>query len=123
MRKWWNGRHARLRGVWETVRVQIPPFAPALINSKISIYFIKQKYSSSSYNGGINFTKDMIKSLPFVKKSGLSEKIVEKVKQIMASKSENSFTDTSELENEIDVLMYESFSLSAEEIAIVEGRA
>ena len=28
MRKWWNGRHARLRGVWATVWVQIPSFAP-----------------------------------------------------------------------------------------------
>lgn len=36
----------------------------AILNSKIMIFYIKQKYSSSSYNGGINFTKDMINNLP-----------------------------------------------------------
>lgn len=27
-REWWNGRHVRLRGVCESVGVQVPPRAP-----------------------------------------------------------------------------------------------
>lgn len=36
----------------------------AYLNSLLPIYYIKQKYSSNSYNGGINFQKDMINNLP-----------------------------------------------------------
>lgn len=36
----------------------------AYLNSSLPIYYIKQKYSSNSYNGGINFQKDMINNLP-----------------------------------------------------------
>lgn len=39
-------------------------FLLAVINSKIPIFYIKRKYSSASYNGGINFTKDMVNNLP-----------------------------------------------------------
>ena len=46
-------------------------YIAALINTISSIFFIKQEYSSSSYNGGINFTKDMIDSLPYPKASKL----------------------------------------------------
>lgn len=36
----------------------------AYINSSLPIYYIKQKYSANSYNGGINFQKDMLNNLP-----------------------------------------------------------
>ena len=35
-----------------------------LVNSKYAISYIKERYSSATYNGGITFNKDMIKSLP-----------------------------------------------------------
>jgi len=35
-----------------------------LINSQIVQYYIVEKYSSASYNGGVNFTKEMINNLP-----------------------------------------------------------
>src|SRR5690606_35884530 len=36
----------------------------AILNSKLAIFYIKERYSASSYNTGINFTKDMITNLP-----------------------------------------------------------
>ncbi len=39
-------------------------FLLVLLNSRFPLYFIKQKYSASSYNGGITFTKDMIGNFP-----------------------------------------------------------
>jgi hypothetical protein len=36
----------------------------AIINSKVASFYIKQRYSASSYNTGVNFTKDMISNLP-----------------------------------------------------------
>lgn len=38
-------------------------FLLAFLNSTLPIYYIKKKYSSASYNGGINFTKDMINGI------------------------------------------------------------
>ena len=39
-------------------------FLSAIINSKIAIFYIKQKYRGSSYNQGINFNYEMINNLP-----------------------------------------------------------
>jgi tRNA1(Val) A37 N6-methylase TrmN6 len=39
-------------------------FLLVFLNSKLPIFYIKRKYSSASYNQGINFTKDMINNLP-----------------------------------------------------------
>jgi hypothetical protein len=36
----------------------------ALINSKLASYYVNEKYSSSSYNGGVVFTKDMLNQIP-----------------------------------------------------------
>ena len=36
----------------------------AILNSKVASFYIKTKYSSSSYCGGITFTKDMINKMP-----------------------------------------------------------
>jgi len=40
-------------------------YLSVLLNSNISQFYITQKYSSASYNGGVNFTKDMINNFPF----------------------------------------------------------
>lgn len=42
-------------------------FVCALVNSSLAFKYIKEKYASSSYNGGINFTKDMLNNLPLPK--------------------------------------------------------
>ena len=34
-------------------------YISAVINSKLAFFYLSQKYPSSSYNGGITFTKDM----------------------------------------------------------------
>ncbi|MEY3498513.1 MAG: hypothetical protein RL308_182 [Bacteroidota bacterium] len=36
-----------------------------ILNSKLPIFYIKEKYRGSSYNQGINFSKDMINEFPF----------------------------------------------------------
>ena len=92
-----------------------------IINSKIMIFYVKQKYASSSYNGGINFTKDMINNLPVKQNKGILLQITELSKEITRVKFDNAFADTTELESQIDTLMYTMYDLTEEEIAVVEA--
>ena len=92
-----------------------------IINSKIMIFYVKQKYASSSYNGRINFTKDMINNLPVKQNKGILLQITELSKEITRVKFDNAFADTTELESQIDTLMYTMYGLNEEEIAVVEA--
>ena len=92
----------------------------AMLNSKLASFYIKTKFSSSSYCGGITFTKDMINRLPIFSPNDNTEIITKRVKEIMQSKQENFSTDTSALEYEIDRLVYQLYGLTEDEIKIVE---
>ena len=48
--------------------------------------------------------------------------VIARVDQILDAKASDSRSDTSFLEHEIDVLVYALYGLTAEEIAVVEGR-
>ncbi len=55
--------------------------AAGIVNSSVASFYVKQKYASASYNGGVNFTTEMIDSIPVpedVDKSAIIES-VEKV--------------------------------------------
>ncbi len=93
----------------------------SIVNCKLMIYFIKQKYSSSSYNGGINFTKDMINALPMADISNESKMaLVRIVDQIISEKQNDLSADTSALEVQIDQMVYKLYNLTEEEVRIVE---
>jgi hypothetical protein len=84
------------------------------------MFYIKNKYSSSSYCGGITFTKDMINNLPLPTPDS-QQSIISLVEQIFSTKSSNPQADTSALEAEIDRLVYELYGLTEEEIKIIGG--
>ena len=70
----------------------------------------------------LNFYPNDAKELPIPDVA--SEKqtpIIELVNQILDAKHTSPDTDTSELEKEIDHLVYALYDLTPEEIAIVEG--
>lgn len=97
-------------------------YACALLNCPLSIFFIKAKYGSASYNGGISFTKEMLNSIPIPNHSG-SEKIVELVDKVVELKSQDLNADTLNLEKQINACLYENYGLSGDEVAMVEGVA
>ena len=84
------------------------------------MFYIQQKYSSSSYNGGINFTKDMINNIPIKNEVDVLNSIGNISKQIVEIKSQNLNDDVIGLETQIDKIVYELYGLTEEEIAIVE---
>jgi hypothetical protein len=48
--------------------------------------------------------------------------VIEMVDRILQIKKENATIDTTDLENQIDQLVYQLYELTEEEIKIVEGR-
>ena len=93
----------------------------AYLNSKLPIFYIKQKYSSASYNGGINFSKEMINSLPITNKLlGNKSEIIELAKKIYSKKSMYYSEERDELEGLIDAIVYDSFDLPKEEVMLIE---
>lgn len=93
----------------------------AYINSSVSIFYIKQRYSSSSYNGGINFTKDMINSLPWVELPEADKtSIVNLVDKIIEAKACDS-GDSLPYEQEINSIYYKAFGFDESEIKLIEG--
>lgn len=88
----------------------------AFINSKVSIFYIKQRYSSSSYNGGINFTKDMINMLPW---PCLCEEQRQELLQCVDAilEQESNEQGASENERRIDAIFFKAFDLSESEIS------
>ena len=97
-------------------------FLLGILNSKLPIYYIKEKYASSSYCGGITFSKDMINSLPIPTATPSQQQpIIALVEKILAAKKQNPQADTTAQEAEIDKLVYELYGLGEEEIKVVEG--
>jgi hypothetical protein len=91
-----------------------------LINSKLFSYYARNKYSSTALRGGyIELRVFQIKELPIYdwKNKGLINNLVRNILEI---KAQNSSDDTTELENRIDLLVYQLYDLTEEEINIIE---
>lgn len=100
----------------------------AIINNKVSAFYIKEKNASSSYCGGINYTPDMINSIPFPDiKENDRLKIIFYVQEILKIKNSDDFDkdinkqeEVISMQNEIDKLVYQLYGLTDDEIEIIE---
>ena len=93
----------------------------AIVNSKLAIFYIKTKYASSSYCGGITFTKEMLNNFP-ISNNLLSQQkpIISLVDKILSAKAENPQINTTIMEQKIDKIVYDLYDLTEAEVAIVE---
>lgn len=96
-------------------------FLCGFLNSKLVFWYLKIKYSSSSYCGGITFTKDMINNIhiPVFKESDIN-KVIEVVDNIINIKKDNVYVDIKSLEQQIDLLVYRIYGLTYDEVLIVD---
>ncbi len=101
-------------------------FICGILNSKLPIFYLKEKYPAQSYNGGINFTPEMINNLPFPKimdKSLIN--IVDNILNIVKEKTYysdiNKQNEVKELQKQINSIVYNIYNLTPEEIQIIEG--
>lgn len=94
----------------------------ALLNSKL--YYLWLYYKGKRKGENLELYQKPLSEIP-IKKATREEQcnIVKVVDQILAKKIENPKCDTTSLENEIDNLVYKLYSLSEEEILIVENTA
>lgn len=104
-------------------------FLLAIINSNLAFYYIKEKYPASSYNQGTSFTKDMINNLPIPKTTEEERdkfiKVIEKIITITESgdyyENKQKQAKVSDLEHQIDELVYKLYGLNEDEIKIVKN--
>lgn len=94
----------------------------AIVNSSVAFFYLREKYSASSYNQGTTFTKEMLNDLPIPETTSHDrDKLVSIVDCILSAKHREPKADTTALEREIDQLVYQLYNLTPAEIAIVEG--
>lgn len=88
-----------------------------IINSKLAIFYIKERYPASSYNQGIGFTKDMINSFPLPEIPPDAKKaLISLVDEILGSEQVSQ-----ELMGQVDKLVYTLYGLTAREIQVIES--
>lgn len=94
-------------------------FLLGVLNSQFAFFYIANCYASSSYNGGIVFTKEMINDLPLPSPSGeYFEPIVELVDKIVDAKKTGE--TSAELESILNKLVFKLYDVSAEEALLIQ---
>jgi len=100
----------------------------AILNSKLINFYLRESYSATGIDGGVNFTTKMIENIPFPKVSGnemnfkkLSNSIIQITKDDDYLDNPDKQSKVKKLEKEIDELVYELYELTPEEIEIVEA--
>jgi len=96
-------------------------FLIGILNSKMIAFWLRNKGKMQGENYQIDKEPLMSIPLPIVNNEE-QESIVERVNQIIESKTINPSADTSALESEIDRIVYQLYGLTEEEIRIVEGK-
>ncbi len=96
----------------------------AILNSKLTTYFVSTLYHSLKMAGGyLNINKNILENLPIPDKdNSISRSIEEKVTMIIDhhSSSISSKEKIAKLENELDQLIYKLYTLTPGEIQIIE---
>lgn len=97
-------------------------FLTGILNSKL-IDFYYQEISQEKGRVLAEVKPQRIRSLPIALPTIQQQKAIEKlVDRILAAKGKNPQADTSELESQIDEMVYELYGLTEEEVRIVEGK-
>ncbi|MBU4485838.1 MAG: type II restriction endonuclease, partial [Candidatus Delongbacteria bacterium] len=89
-----------------------------IMNSKLGAYLVKE-YVTKLDTGGYMMQKVFIEEIPIIKPAE-NEKISQAVTKIIDLNKRNQTKEISEIEKEIDKLVYQLYGLTDEEIEIVE---
>ncbi len=97
-----------------------------LLNSKPVAFFFRTFYAGGGLGEeGYRYKKAFLEQLPLPLITPKNQPIVQQIEslvdQILSIKKQNPHADTSQLEREIDQLVYKLYGLTEEEIKIIEG--
>jgi len=93
----------------------------ALLNSKLLNWFYTNQFTNES-KLTVNLSKEYLSQIPIYKASkNQQEDIISIVEKILELKENDFNNDTSALEGKIDLLVYQLYSLTEDEIKIVKG--
>ena len=93
----------------------------AVLNGELARWFLEQVAPTSGM-GTLRWKKIYVEALPIPKISAVKQQpLIQLVDCILATKAADPDADVSDLENEIDQIVYLLYDLTPEEIAIVEG--
>jgi len=87
-------------------------FLLSLLNSKLSLFYIKEKYRGSSYNEGINFNVDMINNIPLPVIELPNKRTLEKLIDFIIQQKNNA-RDAVFFIKLIDAIVYELYFTQA----------
>ena len=100
----------------------------AILNSKVSIGYIKEKYASASYNGGISFNKDMINNLPIpnlskidkTKITNLVDSILDITQKVNIEDDETQRSVVHNYEDQINLILYKTYDLEYSQVKTID---
>ena len=103
------------------------PYLLGILNSTFFLFAFKNYYAGGHLGSkGVRFKSEFMKHFPVPPITEANQHITTEmetlVEKIIAAKHADQNADTSNLENEIDKLVYALYDLTPEEIAIVEAR-
>ena len=94
-----------------------------ILNSQLVAFWLKHKGKMQGNNYQID--KEPLLNIPIVEQNStnqcLVDEIISLVDKILALKAENSSAETSQLEKDIDNLIYKLYNLTPKEIKIIQG--
>ncbi len=100
-------------------------YLTAILNSKVNFWYFKQ-IGATLGASGYEMSKIFVENLPVPKidskNKNLANEIIKIVNKILESKKLDSNFDTTNLESNIDNLVYKLYNLDSNEIAIIEGK-
>ena len=99
-------------------------YLTGVLNSKLVAFWLRYKGKMQGSNYQVD--KEPLMNIPLVAidstNQNLANEMIALVEQILESKAIDSNSDTSELESQIDKLVYKLYNLTDEEIQIIEGK-
>jgi hypothetical protein len=97
-------------------------YLTALLNSKTVTFLFKTFYMGGELVGKIRYKKAFLENVPLPIPTIKQERQIENlVDQIIQIKNKDLSADTTDLENQIDQLVYQLYDLTEEEIKIIEN--
>ena len=115
-------KHYLTSGGFMLVSTEMPlQYILGILNSNL-MKFLFTQIGVMTAGGAYTLKKATIDEFPLkISSKEIQNPIISLVEHILTLKKEDSKADTSELENEIDELIYQLYGLTEEEIAVVKG--